>query len=181
MKIAETIGVAPRSKTVNFISRRNSTKNIKLKDKSNFYFERGFEKKLLGDFNGAIADYSKAIQFNPKDADLYYFRGWLRSKPEVQDLDGAISDFKKLNKLEPNNIRNLLDLSSFYSRASDYPKAFNLLNIAQKIEPENGNIVFWRGVFTIKSGKSPVGCKYVRQARRMKAPDYDPSIRKECG
>ena len=180
MKIAGTIGFRPSIKTVNFISRRNSTKNIKLNDKSNFYFSQGYEKKLMGDFDGALADYSKAIAINPNDSDLYYFRGWLRANPEIRDFIGATADFEALKRLEPNNVQNLLDLSSAYLRAQYPSKAIKLLDIAQRIEPENGNIVWWKGIFTIKSGKLPAGCKFVREARRMKAADYNPTMLKSC-
>ena len=180
MKIAGTIGFRPSIKTVNFISRRNTIKQIKSLDKSNFYFSQGYEKKLMGDFNGALADYSRAISINPNDPDYYYFRGWLRSKTEIRDLPGAAADLQMLNRLEPNNVQNLLDLATVYSRML-YPfEAFKLLDVAQRIEPENGNIVWWRGIFTIKSGKLPVGCKYVREARRMKASDYNATMLKSC-
>ena len=180
MKIAGTIGFRPSIKTVNYISRRNSIKQIKPLDKSNFYFSQGYEKKLMGDFNGALADYSRAISINPNDPDYYYFRGWLRAKTEVRDLPGAAADLQMLNRLEPNNVQNLLDLATVYSRML-YPfEAFKLLDVAQRIEPKNGNIVWWRGIFTIKSGKLPVGCKYVREARRMKASDYNATMLKAC-
>ena len=180
MKIAGTIGFRPSIKTVNFISRRNTIKQIKSLDKSNFYFSQGYEKKLMGDFNGALADYSRAISINPNDPDYYYFRGWLRSKAEIRDLPGAAADLQMLNRLEPNNVQNLLDLATVYSRML-YPfEAYKLLDVAQRIEPENGNIVWWRGIFTIKNGKLPVGCKYVREARRMKASDYNATMLKSC-
>ena len=180
MKIAGTIGFRPSIKTVNFISRRNTIKEIKSFDKSNFYFSQGYEKKLMGDFNGALADYSRAISINPNDPDYYYFRGWLRAKTEIRDLPGAAADLQMLNRLEPNNVQNLLDLATVYSRML-YPfEAFKLLDVAQRIEPENGNIVWWRGIFTIKSGKLPVGCRYVREARRMKASDYNATMLKSC-
>tara|TARA_B100000524_G_scaffold316830_1_gene195590 strand:- start:364 stop:1413 length:1050 start_codon:yes stop_codon:yes gene_type:complete len=180
MKIAGTIGFRPSIKTVNYISRRNTIKKIKSLDKSNFHFTQGYEKKLMGDFNGALADYSRAISINPNDPDYYYFRGWLRAKPEIRDLPGAAADLQMLNRLEPNNVQNLLDLATVYSRML-YPfEAFKLLDVAQRIEPENGNIVWWRGIFTIKSGKLPVGCKFVRQARRMNASDYNATMLKSC-
>ena len=180
MKIAGTIGFRPSIKTVNYISRRNSIKKINPKDKSNYYFKQGYEKKIMGDFDGALADYSKAIVINPNDPDYYYFRGWLRAKPEIRDLVGAASDLEILNRLEPNNVQNLLDLATVYSRAL-YPfEAFKLLDVAQRIEPQNGNIVWWRGIFIIKNGKLPTGCKFVRQARRMKASDYNPTMLKAC-
>ena len=180
MKIAGTIGFRPSIKTVNYTSRRNSIKKINSRDKSNYYFEQGYEKKIMGDFNGALSDYSRAISINPNDPDYYYFRGWLRAKSEVRDLPGAASDLELLNKLEPNNVQNLLDLATVYSRAL-YPfEAYKLLDMAQRIEPDNGNIIWWRGIFTIKSGKLPVGCRYIREARRMKASDYNPTMLKAC-
>ena len=180
MKIAGTIGFRPSIKTVNYISRRNSIKKIKSTDKSNYYFSQGYEKKLMGDFEGALSDYTRAISINPNDPDYYYFRGWLRAKPEIRDLNGAASDLEMLNRLEPNKVQNLLDLATVYSRALFPFEAYKLLDMAQRIEPDNGNIVWWRGIFTIKSGKLPVGCKYIREARRMKASDYNPTMLKSC-
>ncbi len=180
LRIAATIGFRPSIKTVTFVSRRSSTKDIKPNDKANFYYERGLEKKVLGDYQGALIDYSKAIQLNPNDSDFYYSRGWLRAKSEIRDLVGAASDFIKINRLEPNNVQNLLDLASVYTRALYPNDAYRALDIAQQIEPNNGNIVWWRGVFTIKNGKTPIGCKYVRQARRMKASDYNSTLLKDC-
>ena len=58
------------------------------------------------DFEGALADYSKAIVINPNDSDLYYFRGWLRANPEIRDLNGATADFEALKRLEPKNVQN---------------------------------------------------------------------------
>ena len=180
MKIAGTIGFRPSIKTVNYTSRRNSIKKINPKDKSNYYFKQGYEKKIMGDFDGALADYSKAIVINPNEPDYYYFRGWLRAKTEIRDLVGAASDLEVLNRLEPNNVQNLLDLATVYSRALYPIEAFKLLDVAQRIEPQNGNIVWWRGIFTIKNGKLPTGCKFVREARRMKASDYNPTMLKAC-
>jgi len=36
---------------------------------------RGLAKAKLGDYKGAISDYNKAIELNPKLADAYYDRG----------------------------------------------------------------------------------------------------------
>ena len=77
-------------------------------------------------------------------------------------------------------MQNLLDLASVYTRALYPNDASRALDIAQQIEPNNGNIIWWKGVFIIKNGKTPIGCKYVRQARRMKASDYDSKLLKDC-
>jgi len=39
------------------------------------YHNKGNAKVNLGDYRGAIQDYSKAIELNPNDAEAYYNRG----------------------------------------------------------------------------------------------------------
>ena len=43
-------------------------------ENANFYFQRGFEKGKKGDYYGAISDFTKAIEINPKDWSSYYNR-----------------------------------------------------------------------------------------------------------
>jgi tetratricopeptide (TPR) repeat protein len=48
---------------------------------------------------GAIADYSKAIEISPQNADAYYNRGITRET--AGDADGAIADFSKALDINP--------------------------------------------------------------------------------
>ena len=52
------------------------------------YFNSGFKKGKSEDFTGAIVDYTKAIELNPKYGEAYYFRGV--SKYFLDDYTGAI-------------------------------------------------------------------------------------------
>src|SRR5215470_19403299 len=54
------------------------------------YFNRGVVEKADGDFDGAIADYTRAIELDPKYAAAYSDRG--NAKQAKGDLDGAIAD-----------------------------------------------------------------------------------------
>ena len=41
-------------------------------DRSDFYFNRAFNKSKKGDYDGAIKDYTKVIKINPKEANAFY-------------------------------------------------------------------------------------------------------------
>ncbi len=60
-------------------------------------------KSLLNekDYEGAIADYTKAIELNPNDAVYYNNRGDARK--ELRDYSGAIADYTKAIELNPND------------------------------------------------------------------------------
>jgi len=60
------------------------------------------QKYDTGDYKGAIDDYNKAIEINPKDADAYYNRG--NAKDELNDYQGAIADYSKAIEINPQNV-----------------------------------------------------------------------------
>ena len=64
------------------------------------FVARAIDKVDLGDYRGAIADYNKAIELNPNDADAYVNRGV--AKHHLEDYRGAIADYSKAIELNPN-------------------------------------------------------------------------------
>ena len=93
--------------------------------------ERAISKMNLKDYNGAIADYTKAIELNPNYALAYYNRGI--SKKDLEDNYGAIADYNKAIELDPNytsayvnrgiSKENLGDLNG---ACADWKKSINL-------------------------------------------------------
>ena len=53
------------------------------------------------DYRGAIADISRAIQFNPNEADYYYQRGLILE--ELSDRQAAVRDFNSAILRNPNH------------------------------------------------------------------------------
>jgi tetratricopeptide (TPR) repeat protein len=65
------------------------------------YNHRGVAKFELGDNQGAILDYNRAIKIDPQDALAYYNRGV--AKFELGDNQGAILDFDRAIAINPQD------------------------------------------------------------------------------
>ena len=72
-----------------FISCQNQTAET--------YNNRGIAKVSLQDYSGAISDYNKAIEINPKYAYVYYARGL--AKINLGQKDSGCLDLSKAGKL----------------------------------------------------------------------------------
>ena len=68
-----------------------------------FYYNRGIDKHEAGDYYGAISDYNKAIEINPRDAEAYNNRG--DAKADLKDFYGAIADFNKAIEINPRDAK----------------------------------------------------------------------------
>lgn len=64
------------------------------------YHTRGAAKAGLGDYNGAIEDFSECIRCNPKKALYYHDRG--KAKEALNQHEEAIVDFQKAKELDTN-------------------------------------------------------------------------------
>ena len=76
------------------------------------YYHSGVGHQKRGQYDQAIADYSKAIEARPNDAVFYYNRGGSYQSKGEYDL--AISDFTKVIELEPDNAE------AYYNRGGTY-------------------------------------------------------------
>ena len=61
---------------------------------------RGNEESEQGDYKAALADYDKAVELNPEDADAFN-RG--AAKDALDDHKGAIADHNKARELNPQH------------------------------------------------------------------------------
>ncbi|MDZ8139644.1 MAG: tetratricopeptide repeat protein [Nostoc sp. DedQUE04] len=103
------------------------------------YKKRGNARSDLGDFEGAIEDYTQAIQINPSYADAYYNRGNARS--DLGDFEGAIEDYTQAIQINPSyadayynrgNIR--LEIADKQGAIEDFQKAADIYRKEGKLE-----------------------------------------------
>ncbi|MEH2196879.1 tetratricopeptide repeat protein [Nostoc sp.] len=103
------------------------------------YKKRGNARSDLGDFEGAIEDYTQSIQINPNYADAYYNRGNARS--DLGDFQGAIEDYTQAIQINSNyadayynrgNIR--LEIADKQGAIEDFQKAADIYRKEGKLE-----------------------------------------------
>ena len=128
------------------------------------YFIRGCEKAELGDYNGAIADYTQAIRLNPDYALAYYSRGIAKSRLEKHYA--AIADYDMAIRLKPDDASAYVgrgnakaDLGQHFAAIADY-------DMAIRLKPDFAFAYYSRGI-----AKSSLGQHYAAIA------DYDTAIR----
>ena len=85
----------------------------------------------LKKYEEAIIDWSKAIELNSNDADLYNNRGWC--KFELKKFEEALTDFDKADELDPNYANSYngrgwckLELKKFEEALTNFDKAIEL-------------------------------------------------------
>jgi tetratricopeptide (TPR) repeat protein len=95
------------------------------------YVTSGLEKYRLGNYDGAIADYTQAIDLNSSYVGAWLNRGMARSKQG--NFDGAIADYSQAIKLKSNSVdaffhRGTAALlqGNFDGAIADYSKAIEL-------------------------------------------------------
>lgn len=83
------------------------------------YYHRAQAKRALSDFNGALGDLSRAIQLEPREPALFFFRGlW---SIDVGDHASAARDLEQAIELEEKLG------SSYYRQSSKFARAVALL------------------------------------------------------
>jgi tetratricopeptide (TPR) repeat protein len=107
------------------------------------YLERGYEKSQSGDKRGALDDYSKALDLNPRYVRAWYNRGVI--KDVLGDRPGSIADYDEAIKLDPKHV------SAHYNRAlmkrhlGDNDGALIDYNKAIELDPKHADAHVGRG------------------------------------
>lgn len=96
------------------------------------YGERAFYKRKKGDYDGAIKDYTRAIELDPKNADSYNCRG--ATKHDAEDYAGAVEDYTRAIELDPNLKAAYRNMSHIKLCYIDQKSALIYFENLQKIE-----------------------------------------------
>ncbi|WP_157750079.1 tetratricopeptide repeat protein, partial [Dolichospermum compactum] len=89
-----------------------------------------------GDKQGAIDDYTQAINIDPNYVNAYYNRGVIRS--ELGDKQGAIDDYTQAIKINPNYVDAYYDRGLIRYQLGDKQRAIKDFQTAANIYKKEG-------------------------------------------
>jgi len=88
---------------------------------SKVYFDRALAWGEKGDYGKTIADYTKAIEINPRYAEAYNNRGLAWGKKD--DYDKAIADYTKAIEINPKYAEAYFFRSIAWGKKGDYDRS----------------------------------------------------------
>lgn len=142
------------------------------------FFNRGVAKNDLQDYIGAIADFTKAIELDPTDAETYYARGY--AKLYQQDYIGSIADLTNAIEINPNYGQAYISRGYTKSYLQDYRGAIADYTKAIKIDPTDARAYYGRGLAKIALGQKESGCLDLSKAGELGLVEAYEAIKKFC-
>jgi len=115
----------------------------KYPDQEFAWLARGNTKNGEGDFDGALADYNKAIRLNPDYSEALNNRAYI--KEGKGDFDGALADYNKAIQLNPDYPEAFNNRGNVYNKINKFDSALADYNIAIKMKPDYTDAFYNRG------------------------------------
>jgi lipoprotein NlpI len=161
------------------------------KDPENIYalINRGVDKSILEDYEGAINDYTRIIETDSDNALAFLNRG--KNKKRLEDYQGAIKDFEKaiktkggemlyMDKVENSfietgfefdvameEIRFERGIARYY--IDSLKLAFDDFNFCLDKNYEKPASLYWRGIIYVAYGMNQEGCSDLKEDTELKS------------
>ncbi len=107
------------------------------------YHNRGNGYGLKGEFDRAIADYTKAIELDPKYAHAYYGRGVAYGLKG--EFDRAIADYTKAIEINPKDARYYNNRAWYYLKAGKAAQGLQDAEKSLELRPDEARTLGTRG------------------------------------
>ena len=103
------------------------------------FFYRAVAYHALENFDEAILDYTKALEFNDRMTDAYYNRAKIllsRKDIENPDINSAVKDLEKAIELDEKFVNALYAMGAAQKKLENFELALQYLDRAIELEPD---------------------------------------------
>ncbi|HWR59383.1 MAG TPA: tetratricopeptide repeat protein [Thermodesulfovibrionales bacterium] len=129
------------------------------------YYKKGDSHLQGGDYKKAVAEFTKAIEVNPRYAKAYLGRGDAYSG--LEKAKEAVSDYTKYLGLNPKDTFGYLKRAAAYSYAGDLQKAIEDLDKVLAEFPKEANLYYQRGTYYEALGKEKQAIEDYKKAAKL--------------
>lgn len=133
------------------------------------HFNRGIDKSNMGDWMGAIEDWSAAIRLQPDYAEAYINRGVVRRSLGLHEA--AIADYDQAIRLKPNDAEAYNNRGATRRSLGQYEAAIADYDQAIRLKPNYAGVYFNRANAHTKLGQYQAALADYDQAIHLQ-PDY---------
>ncbi len=134
-------------------------------------YNAGLLHAQAGRWKEAEASFSKAVTFNPKDADAYVQLG--HAYQHVKRYPDAATAYRQATTLRPDDFEASLSLGDALMRMNDYTGAMNAYRRATDIAPENAEAYKSLAIAYRADRKYPEAKHALEKARHLNPQDSD--------
>jgi tetratricopeptide (TPR) repeat protein len=134
-------------------------------------YNAGLIHAQAGRWKEAEASFSKAVKFDPKDADAYVQLGHVYQR--LQRYGDAVTAYRQATTLRPDNLEAFLSLGDASMRVRDYAGATNAYRTATELDPKNPEAFKSLGIAYRADKKYPDAKQAFQKARQLNPQDAD--------
>lgn len=138
--------------------------------------KRGHDYFKAGDYDRAIAEFSRALQYSPGDSQLYYSRG------TAYALKGqypqALLDLNRCLEIDPRGVQALNNRGIVYARQGQYARALVDYNRALTLDRAYAHAYYNKGIALEKLGRNQEAVTAYRSFLKYASPQSRQQIQK---
>ncbi len=120
---------------------------------SSMFSNRGYVRSRVGDAEGAMEDFDKAIEMDEKNVEAFSGRGYLRLYDG--DQSEAMADFNRALAIAPHDTSALCGRGQANANMGNEKEALADFNLAIKLDPSNAPSYIFRGYHLERHGDQP--------------------------